>query len=43
ILTANNGNTPTHTQKDIQPCETGCQRIPNPWAWAMGTKGRAHR
>ncbi|KAH8316464.1 hypothetical protein KR067_008427, partial [Drosophila pandora] len=25
ILTANNGNTPTHTQKDIQPCETGCQ------------------
>ncbi|KAH8301606.1 hypothetical protein KR059_006466, partial [Drosophila kikkawai] len=25
ILTANsNGNTPTHTQKDIQPCETGC-------------------
>ncbi|KAH8321569.1 hypothetical protein KR074_009169, partial [Drosophila pseudoananassae] len=29
ILTANNGNTPTHTQKDIQPCETGCQRIPN--------------
>ncbi|KAH8277822.1 hypothetical protein KR018_008100, partial [Drosophila ironensis] len=29
ILTASNGCTPTHTQKDIQPCETGCQGIEN--------------
>ncbi|XP_052843603.1 uncharacterized protein LOC128256919 [Drosophila gunungcola] len=29
ILTAGNGNTPTHTQKDIQPCETGCHGIEN--------------
>ncbi|KAH8401215.1 hypothetical protein KR009_003775, partial [Drosophila setifemur] len=27
ILTASNGNTPTHTQKDIQPCGTGCHGI----------------
>ncbi|XP_017022240.1 uncharacterized protein [Drosophila kikkawai] len=28
ILTANsNGNTPTHTQKDIQPCETVSDRF----------------
>ncbi|XP_039227747.1 uncharacterized protein LOC120320867 [Drosophila yakuba] len=29
ILTASNGNTPTHTQKDIQPCETGCHETEN--------------
>ncbi|KAH8284758.1 hypothetical protein KR054_000696, partial [Drosophila jambulina] len=35
ILTANsNGNTPTHTQKDIQPCETGCLAS-CVWEWEL--------
>ncbi|KAH8389697.1 hypothetical protein KR200_000166, partial [Drosophila serrata] len=28
-----NGNTPTHTQKDIQPCETGCLWLV--WEWEL--------
>ncbi|XP_032572164.1 uncharacterized protein LOC116800568 [Drosophila sechellia] len=41
ILTASNGNTPTHTQKDIQPCETGCHGSEN--ANRMGTRMRTGR
>ncbi|XP_037713524.1 LOW QUALITY PROTEIN: uncharacterized protein LOC119549492 [Drosophila subpulchrella] len=41
ILTAGNGNTPTHTQKDIQPCETGCHGIEN--GNRMGTRTRTGR
>ncbi|KAH8253100.1 hypothetical protein KR032_003602, partial [Drosophila birchii] len=40
ILTANsNGNTPTHTQKDIQPCETGCLA----WEWEWEPEMRTGR
>ncbi|XP_039484269.1 LOW QUALITY PROTEIN: uncharacterized protein LOC120447014 [Drosophila santomea] len=41
ILTASNGNTPTHTQKDIQPCETGCHGTEN--GTRMGTRMRTGR
>ncbi|XP_070068203.1 LOW QUALITY PROTEIN: uncharacterized protein [Drosophila takahashii] len=45
ILTASNGNTPTHTQKDIQPCETGCHGIGNGIGngTRMGTRMRTGR
>ncbi|KAH8245832.1 hypothetical protein KR038_004589, partial [Drosophila bunnanda] len=32
------GNTPTHTQKDIQPCETGCL-----WEWEWEPEMRTGR
>ncbi|XP_016970148.1 LOW QUALITY PROTEIN: uncharacterized protein LOC108037978 [Drosophila rhopaloa] len=41
ILTAGNGNTPTHTQKDIQPCETGCHGYGN--GSGLGTRMRTGR